>query len=114
MTKNDIAAALCSRITGLPKSTALHVVEGVSDILTEAFVKGENVYLRGFGTFEVKTTKEKKARDINAGTTVVVPAGRTVKFKLSKQLKNRINSSSQSDALHFNNNKKIIKNGTMD
>lgn len=92
MTKNDIAAALCSRIPDLPKSTALHVVEGVSDILTEAFVKGENAYLRGFGTFEVKTTKEKKARNINAGTTVVVPAGRTVKLKISQQLKNRMNN----------------------
>lgn len=92
MTKNDIAAALCGRIPDLPKSTALQVVEGVSDILTDAFVNGENVYLRGFGTFEVKATKEKKARDINAGATVVVPAGRTVKFKLSKQLKNRINN----------------------
>lgn len=92
MTKNDIAAALCSRIQDLPKSTALHVVEGVSDILTDAFVKGENVYLRGFGTFEVKATKEKKARNINAGTIVVVPAGRTVKLKISQQLKNRMNN----------------------
>ena len=92
MTKNAIATALCSRIPDLTKSTALHVVEGVSDILTDAFVKGENVFLRGFGTFEVKTTKAKKARNINAGTTVVIPAGRTVKLKISQQLKNRINN----------------------
>ena len=92
MTKNDIAAELCKRIADLPKSTALHVVDGVVDILTEAFARGENVYLRGFGTLEVKTTKEKKARNINAGTMVVIPAQRTVKFKISKQLKNRMNN----------------------
>lgn len=91
MTKNDIAAELCKRIPDLPKSTALHVVDGVTDILSDAFDRGENVYLRGFGTMEVKTTKEKKARNINAGTTVVVPAQRIVKFKLSNQLKNRMN-----------------------
>lgn len=92
MTRNDIAAELCKRIADLPKSTALHVVEGVTDILADAFDRGENVYLRGFGTMEVKTTKEKKARNINAGTTVVVPAMRTVKFKISNQLKKRLNN----------------------
>lgn len=92
MTKNDIAVELCKRNPDLPKSTALHVVEGVTDILSDAFVHGDNVYLRGFGSLEVKTTKEKKARNINAGTTVVIPAQRTVKFKISKQLKNRMNN----------------------
>ena len=92
MTKNDIAVEICKRIPDLSKSTALHVVEGVTDILSDAFVCGDNVYLRGFGSLEVKTTKEKKARNINAGTTVIIPAQRTVKFKLSKQLKNRMNN----------------------
>ena len=92
MTKNDIAVELCKRIPDLQKSTSLHVVDGVTDILSDAFTRGENIYLRGFGTMEVKTTKEKKARNINAGTTVVVPAQRTVKLKISNQLKKRLNS----------------------
>lgn len=92
MTKNDIAVELCNRIPELAKSNALHVVDGMAEILSDAFSRGENVYLRGFGTMEVKTTKEKKARNINAGTTVVIPAQRTVKFKLSKELKKRMNN----------------------
>ena len=95
MTKNAIAVELCNRIADLPKSTALHAVEGVTDILSDAFARGESVYLRGFGTLEVKTTKEKKARNINAGTTVIIPAQRTVKFKVSKQLKDRLNNGSK-------------------
>lgn len=92
MTKNDIAVELCNRISDMPKSTALHVVESVTDILSDAFARGENIYFRGFGTMKVRTTKEKKVRSINAGTTVVVPAQRTVKFKISNQLKKRLNS----------------------
>ena len=95
MTKNDIAVELCKRIPDLPKSTALHVVEGVTDILSDAFVRGDNVNLRGFGSLEVKTTKEKKARNINDGTTVIIPAQRTVKFKVSKQLKDSLNNGSK-------------------
>lgn len=92
MTKNDIAVELCNRFPDIPKSAALHAVERVTDIIADAFCRGENLYLRGFGTMEVKTAKEKKARNINAGTTVVIPAQRTVKFRLSKQLKNRLNN----------------------
>lgn len=91
MTKNDIANKLCD-LFDLPKSAALHAVDGVSTILADAFAKGENVYLRGLGTFEVKTTKAKKAYDISRRKAVVVPAGRTVKFRISNELKNRINN----------------------
>lgn len=92
MTKNDIAVELCKRIPDLEKSTAIHLVDNVVDVLSDAFVRGDNVYLRGFGSLEVKTTKEKMARNIHKGTAVVVPVQRTVKFRLSKQLKSRMNN----------------------
>lgn len=92
MTKNDIAVELANRIPELSKKTALQVVDGVAEIMADAFTRGENVYLRGFGTMKVNTTKERKARNIYAGSTVVVPAQRTVKFKLSKDLKERMNN----------------------
>ena len=92
MTKNDIAVELCKRIPDLPKSTALHVVEGMTDILSDAFVRGDNVYLRGFGTLEVKTTKEKIGRNMNNDTPVVIPAHRSVKFVVSKKLKEKLNN----------------------
>lgn len=91
MTRNDIAASLCRR-HALSKSTALSVVDDVLNTLTDSFVSGENSNLRGFGTFEVKVTAEKKARNINTGATVIVPAGRTVKFRPCKELKNRMNN----------------------
>ncbi len=92
MTKNDIAAELCNRYPALLKSSALNVVEGITGILADAFTRGESVFLRGFGTFEVKATKERTARNITTGTSVLVPAGRTVKLRLSKELKNRMNN----------------------
>lgn len=91
MTKNDIVVALGNSLE-LPKATAIQAVEGVIEILSDAFARGENVYLRGFGTLVVKTAKAKKARNISTGADVIVPAQRTVKFKISKQLKNRMNN----------------------
>ena len=91
MTKNDLAVKLCYCL-GLSKSDALHAVEGVADAIGDAFVRGENVYLRGFGTLEVVQRKERPARNISAGTQIMMPAYRTVKFKISKELKNRMNN----------------------
>lgn len=92
MTRNEIATELCNSVPDFQKSTALHAVDSLVKIFADAFSRGENIYLRGFGTFEVKETKEKKARNIAAGTTITIPAGRTVKFKISKQLKERLNN----------------------
>ena len=92
MTKNDIANALTQRVPEISKSAALHAVEALTDILSEAFVAGDDIFLRGFGTFNVVDRKEKKARNINTGATVMVPACRLVKFQPSNNLKNRMNN----------------------
>ena len=48
---------------------------------------GENVYLRGFGTFELKARKEKVARNITRRSTVIVPAHSVPVFKPAKEFK---------------------------
>lgn len=77
-----------SQQTGLSRSEAKKAVESTMQILSLAFAAGDNVYLRGFGTFAVRNVKEKKARIVATGETCIVPAHRTVSFKLSNELKN--------------------------
>lgn len=77
-----------SQQTGLCRSEAKKAVESTMQILSQAFAAGDNVYLRGFGTFAVRNVKEKKARIVATGETCIVPAHRTVSFKLSNELKN--------------------------
>lgn len=77
-----------SQQTGLRRSEAKKAVESTMQILSQAFAAGDNVYLRGFGTFAVRNVKEKKARIVATGETCIVPAHRTVSFKPSSELKN--------------------------
>lgn len=77
-----------SQQTGLRRSEAKKAVESTMQILSQSFAAGDNVYLRGFGTFAVRNVKEKKARIVATGETCIVPAHRTVSFKLSNELKN--------------------------
>ncbi len=55
--------------------------------IRNSLTNGENVYLRGFGTFYRKHRAEKKARNITKNTTIVVPAHDVPAFKPSKSFK---------------------------
>lgn len=87
MTKQQLIEQI-SEQTGLRRSEAKKAVESAMDILSKTFAAGDNVYLRGFGTFSVRFVKEKQARVIATGETCIVPAHRTVSFKPSNELKN--------------------------
>lgn len=89
MTKNELADALASTAS-ITKSQALKAIDGLIKASTEAFASGENIYLRGFGTFRIDKRKASVARNITAGTAVTIPAHRKVKFVPCKELKNLI------------------------
>lgn len=91
MTKNDIAVELQKRID-IPKSTAISTVEALTDIIADAFCNGDSIFIRGFGTLEVKLMSPKKSHNFITGESIIAPAYRTVKFKISKQLKTRMNN----------------------
>lgn len=53
MTKADIVKEV-SKSTGIDATTVMAVVEGFMEAVKGSLAKENNVYLRGFGTFEVK------------------------------------------------------------
>ena len=83
MTKADIVTEI-SRRTGLEKAAVLETVEKFMDVVKDSMAEGHNVYLRGFGSFVVKTRKEKTARNISKNTTIKIPAHKVPTFKPSK------------------------------
>lgn len=78
--------------TTISRSQAIQAVDCAFDAIEKALCKGESVYIRGFGTIKTYITKERKARNIYKRTTVIIPARRTVKLVVSKQLKEKMNS----------------------
>ena len=80
MTKADLINAIAIA-TGYDKLTITVVVEAHMASIKKSLLNGENVYLRGFGTFLTKKRKEKVARNIVRHTSVVVPEHRVAAFK---------------------------------
>lgn len=90
MTKNEIANYIVCN-SNLSRSQAFEAIECVFNAISESLSKGNDVSLRGFATFRVHKTPDKKARNIGTGDTVIVPAHNTVKLILSKDLKEKMN-----------------------
>ena len=83
MTKADIVNEI-SKNTGIEKMTVLKTVEAFMETVKGSLAEGNNVYLRGFGSFIVKKRAEKTARNISKGVTIKIPAHYVPSFKPAK------------------------------
>ena len=83
MTKADVVAEIAEQ-TGLEKVAVQTTVEAFMNSVKKSLTDGENVYLRGFGSFIVKERAEKIGRNISAEEPIVIPAHNIPAFKPSK------------------------------
>ncbi len=83
MTKAEIVASIATK-TGIEKVTVQTTVEAFMNSVKASLAKGDNVYLRGFGSFIVKKRAEKTGRNISKNTTIIIPAHNIPAFKPAK------------------------------
>ena len=83
MTKADIVTEIAKR-TGVEKVQIQAIVETFMEEVENSLSRGENVYLRGFGSFIIKTRAEKVARNIYKNTTITIPEHKIPAFKPAK------------------------------
>lgn len=83
MTKADIVNEI-SKSTGIEKAVVLETVEKFMEVVKDSLAHGENVYLRGFGSFIIKVRSEKTARNISKNTTIIIPEHKIPAFKPAK------------------------------
>lgn len=92
MTKADIVSAIAKN-TGIEKTNVLAVVEGFMEEIMGSMNSGENVYLRGFGSFVVKKRAAKAARHIKNETTIIIPERFVPTFKPSQYFAEKLRNS---------------------
>ena len=89
MTKADIVNEI-SVNTGIEKKTVLKTVEALMETVKDSMTDGENVYLRGFGSFIIKKRAKKTARNISKNTAIIIPAHNVPSFKPAKEFLRRV------------------------
>ena len=93
MTKADIVNEI-EKNTGIEKVQVQQVVEYFMENIKETMMAGNNVYLRGFGSFIIKRRAQKVARNISKNTTITIPAHNIPAFKPSKTFAGEVKAKS--------------------
>ena len=89
MRKSDLINNISDK-TGIPKVDVLVTVESLIKEIKENISKGENIYIRGFGSFITKKRAAKIGRNIKKNVAVHIPEHYIPAFKPSKEFVNEV------------------------
>lgn len=95
MRKADLVNAISEK-TGVAKVDVLVTLEELFKEIKSTMQQGENVYIRGFGSFVIKRRAKKVGRHIKKGKSIEIPEHFIPAFKPAKvfmeQVKNNVTS----------------------
>jgi DNA-binding protein HU-beta len=83
MRKADIVTTVSQKL-GVEKREVQKIIESFMEEIKTSLEDGDNVYLRGFGSFIIKTRAEKTGRNISKNITLTIPAHNIPAFKPAK------------------------------
>lgn len=89
MTKQEVATSVAKKID-IDHRQAVKAVEAVMETIMDAVSGGDEVTLRGFGTFKTVVRRAKRARDISRRETIMLPESKKPVFKPCKDFVSRV------------------------
>jgi DNA-binding protein HU-beta len=92
MRKADLINKISDK-TGIPKVDVLVTLETMFKEIKTSMASGENLYIRGFGSFIIKKRAAKIGRNIKKNTSVSIPEHFIPAFKPAKEFVQDIKSS---------------------
>lgn len=94
MRKADLINRISEK-TGIPKVDVLVALESMFKEIKHTLAEGENIYIRGFGSFIVKKRAAKIGRNIKKNVAVAIPEHFIPAFKPSREFIQEIKSSTK-------------------
>jgi DNA-binding protein HU-beta len=95
MRKADLVSSISEK-TGVAKVDVLVALESFFSEVRDSLSSGENVYIRGFGSFVIKKRAKKIGRHIKKNKSIEIPEHFIPSFKPAKifveQVKENVNS----------------------
>jgi integration host factor subunit alpha len=90
LTRADLAEVV-HRDIGLSRTESADMVNEVLELISKALVDGNSVKLSSFGTFLVRSKRERMGRNPKTGEEVPITPRRVLVFRPSQVMKNVIN-----------------------
>ncbi len=75
----------------LGQKRATEIVDSLFEKIKESLVQGEDVHIFGFGKFRTRFKWARKGRNPQTGETIILRSRRTVTFKVSRKLREKMN-----------------------
>jgi DNA-binding protein HU-beta len=94
VTKADVITQIAEK-TGIDKADVSVTVEAFFNVVKNSMAEGENIYVRGFGSFVNKKRAKKIARNISKNTAIVIDEHYVPSFKPSKVFTSKIKNSTK-------------------
>ena len=89
MTKADVIKKISAQ-TGIERIDVREVLEGFFEEVQRAVAEGDQVYIRGFGSFLHRKQARKTARNISQNTALIIQPHYKPSFKPSKKFSLRV------------------------
>ncbi len=90
MKKAELIDAVSEK-SGISKKDVAEVINSSLEVMTDALQSGDKISFIGFGSFEITNRAPRKAKVPGTETIIDIPASKSVKFKVGKQLKDSVN-----------------------
>ena len=92
MVKSELLQKLCNLHPGILRRDIEKMIDIIFSEITKALRDGENIEIRGFGTYKIKRRKARIGRNPKNSKPVQIPEKNMVKWKISKNFFKRLNN----------------------
>jgi len=92
LTKADIVREVYESQEGMTKAKSLEAVETILRLAKETLIGGEDLLLSGFGKFNVRDKEERRGRNPQTGSELMLPPRRVVTFHPSGILRHKVSA----------------------
>ncbi len=89
LTRLDLSEAVFREV-GLSRNESAELVESVLKHISDALVRGENVKISSFGTFNIRDKNARMGRNPKTGEEVPIKPRRVLSFRPSHLMKDRV------------------------
>ena len=91
MVKSELVQKLCNIHPNILRKDIEKIFDIIFSEIAEGLCRGENIEIRGFGTYKVKKRRARIGRNPKNSETIQIPEKKIIRWKMSKILYNRLN-----------------------
>jgi len=92
MVKSELIQKLCNTYPNILHKDIEKILEIIFREITDALCRGENIEIRGFGSYKIANRNARIGRNPKNSQTIQIPAKKVIKWKMSKVLFSRLNN----------------------